>query len=95
MLLVQGKKNRIFAGLINLKYKEIIKSIQNLNKLLLQNYANGNKECILVSTSVYRKIYSLPIMGYPIVHLSCELGGICVLCDPYRQPNQRKQGTMR
>jgi hypothetical protein len=49
----------------------------------------------LVSTSVYRKIYSLPIMGYPLVHLSCELGGICVLCDTYRQPNQRKQGTMR
>ena len=65
MLLVQGTKNRIFAGLINLKYKEIIKSIQNLNKLLLQNYANENKECILVSTSVYRKIYSLPIMGCP------------------------------
>ncbi|OBQ32565.1 MAG: hypothetical protein AN485_21155 [Anabaena sp. MDT14b] len=77
MLLVQGKKNRIFAGLINLKYKEIIKSIQNLNKLLLQNYANGNKECILVSTSVYRKIYSLPIMRYLWFTTKMNQGYLC------------------
>ncbi|MDD1417132.1 hypothetical protein MEN41_21770, partial [Dolichospermum sp. ST_con] len=80
----RGKKIRQdICWFYSRKYKEIIKKIQKLNKLLLQNYANGNKECILISTTVYRKIYSLPIMGCPGFTTKMNLGylyfGVCSL----------------